>query len=176
MVYSIHLSEVTISVLSATFLITFVSISFCPLLTEITFQLHRTYTCSLEAVASSPGLHTHITHSSYSKSWSLNKIIDILEATYDDVIKWKNLTRYWPFVRSPVNSPHNGQWRVALVFSLICAWMNGSVSNREAGDLKSHLTHHDVTVMITKGIFLDENVSLTIQILLKLLPGGRIKS
>ena len=32
---------------------------------------------------------------------------------------------YWPFVwgihRSPVNSPHKGQWRRALMFSLICA-------------------------------------------------------
>ena len=32
---------------------------------------------------------------------------------HDDVIKWKNFPRYWPFVRgihrSPVNSPHKGQ-------------------------------------------------------------------
>ena len=45
------------------------------------------------------------------------------------VIKWKHFPRYWPFVpgihRSPVNSPHNGQWHEALMFSLICAWMNG---------------------------------------------------
>ena len=44
---------------------------------------------------------------------------------HDDVIKWKYFPRYWPFVRgihrSPVNSPHKGQWRGALMFSLICA-------------------------------------------------------
>ena len=43
---------------------------------------------------------------------------------YTDVIKWKHLPRYWPFVRgihpSPVNSQHKGQWRRALIFSLIC--------------------------------------------------------
>ena len=43
----------------------------------------------------------------------------------DDVIKWKRFHCYWPFVRrirlSPVNSPHRGQWRGALMFSLICA-------------------------------------------------------
>ena len=43
---------------------------------------------------------------------------------HDDVIKWKHFPRYWPFVRgihrSPVNSPHKGQWRGALMFSLIC--------------------------------------------------------
>ena len=59
---------------------------------------------------------------------------------YDDVIKWKHFPRYWPFVRgihwSPVNSLHKGQWRGALMFSLICAWINGWVNNREAGDLR----------------------------------------
>ena len=47
---------------------------------------------------------------------------------HDDVIKWKHFPRYWPFVRgihrSPVNSPHKGQWRGALIFSLICVWIN----------------------------------------------------
>ena len=47
------------------------------------------------------------------------------QQAHDDVIKWKHFPRYWPFVRgihrSPVNSPHKGQWRGDLVFSLICA-------------------------------------------------------
>ena len=34
------------------------------------------------------------------------------------------------------------------MFSLICAWMNGWVNNREAGDLRRHCAHYDVTVMI----------------------------
>ena len=70
---------------------------------------------------------------------------------HDDVVKWKHFPHYWPFVRgihrSPVNSPHKGQWRGALMFSLICAWINGSVNNREAGDLRRHHVHYDVTVM-----------------------------
>ena len=33
--------------------------------------------------------------------------------------------------RSPVNSPHKGQWRGALMLSLICARINGWVNNRE---------------------------------------------
>ena len=45
--------------------------------------------------------------------------------SHDDVIKWKHFPRYWPFVpgihRSPVNSPHKGQCRGAVMFSLICA-------------------------------------------------------
>ena len=64
---------------------------------------------------------------------------------HDDVIKWKHFPRYWPFVpgihRSPVNSPHKGQWRGALMFSLICVWINGWVNSREACDLRRHRTH-----------------------------------
>ena len=32
-------------------------------------------------------------------------------------------------------------------FSLICVWINDWVNNREAGDLRRYLAHHDVTVM-----------------------------
>ena len=48
--------------------------------------------------------------------------------------------------RSPVNFPHKDQWREAL-FSLICAWTNGWVNNRDTGDLRRHHAHYDVTVM-----------------------------
>ena len=71
---------------------------------------------------------------------------------HDDVIKWKHFPRYWPFVwvihRFPVNSSNKGQWRGALMFSLICTRINGWVNNREAGDLRRHRSHYDVTVMI----------------------------
>ena len=50
--------------------------------------------------------------------------------------------------RSPVNSPYKGQWRGALMFSLIGAWMNGWVNNGEAGDLRRHHAHYDFAVMI----------------------------
>ena len=71
--------------------------------------------------------------------------------SHDDVIKWKHFLRYWPFVRrihrSPVNSPHKGQWRGALMFSLICVWINDWINNGEAGDLRRYRIHYDVTVM-----------------------------
>ena len=49
--------------------------------------------------------------------------------------------------RSPVTSPHKDQWRGALMFTLICARINGWVNNREAGDLRRHRAHFDVIVM-----------------------------
>ena len=69
-----------------------------------------------------------------------------IRETHDGVIKWKYFPRYWPFVRgihrSPVNSPHKGQWRGALMYTLICARING-----EAGDLRRYRGHYDVSVM-----------------------------
>ena len=70
---------------------------------------------------------------------------------HDDVIKWKHFPRNWPFVRkihrSPVNFPHKGQWRGALMFSLIYVWINDWANNREAGDLRRYPVHYDVIVM-----------------------------
>ena len=69
-----------------------------------------------------------------------------------------NILRHWPFVRgihrSPLNSPHKGQWRGALMFSLISAWTNGSVNNRDAGDLRRHRAHYDVTVMTSEKLWI----------------------
>ena len=69
---------------------------------------------------------------------------------------WKYFPRNWPFVRgihrSPVNSPHGGRWRRALMFYLICPWINGRINNREAGDLRRHRHHYDVIVMIMQKI------------------------
>ena len=52
---------------------------------------------------------------------------------HDDIIKWKHFLCNWPFVwgihRSPVDSTHKGQWRGALILSLIplitqALWLN----------------------------------------------------
>ena len=95
---------------------------------------------------------------------------------HDDVNKWKHFPRDWPFVRGiprwSVNSPQIGQWRLALMFSLIYAWINTRVNHREAGGLRRYRDHYDVTVMtewprfIVKSVwilcwnlsFLDKNI------------------
>ena len=61
--------------------------------------------------------------------------------------------------RSPVNSPHKGQWRGALVISMICAWINGWVNNRKAGYLRRNRTHYDVIVMSVSSTFVFWNPS-----------------
>ena len=66
-------------------------------------------------------------HRASGLSCTLNYFDDFFCWDHDDVIEWKHFPRYWPFVRgihrSPVNSPHKGQWRGALMFSLICVWI-----------------------------------------------------
>ena len=80
-------------------------------------------------------------------AWALEQATGY-DIRHDDVIKCKYIPRFCPFVqgihRWPVNSPHKGQWRGALMFSLICAWINSWVNNREAGNLKRHRAHNDV--------------------------------
>ena len=95
----------------------------------------------------------------YSYSWSrffvwrsVTHTVCVLPISdwHDDVIKWKHFPRNWPYMRGdspvPVNSPHKGQCRGALVFCLICVWINGWVNNRKAGDLRRHRGHYDVIV------------------------------
>ena len=51
---------------------------------------------------------------------------------------------------SPVTSEFPAQRPVTRsfdFFSWICVWINGWVNNREAGDLRHHRAHYDVTVM-----------------------------
>ena len=81
------------------------------------------------------------------------RTFNLIAYVHDDVIKWKHFPRYWAFLqgihRSPVNSPHKGQWRGALRFFWSAPWINGWVNNREAGDLRRHHAHYDAIVMAT---------------------------
>ena len=77
---------------------------------------------------------------------------------HDDVIKCKHFPGDWPFVRgihrSPVNSPHKDQWRGALMFSLMCVWINDWVNNHEAGDLRRYRPHYDAIAMGNAALWL----------------------
>ena len=81
---------------------------------------------------------------------------------HDYVIKWQHFPRYWPFYagNSPVTGefPSQSQWRGALMSSLICAQINDWVNNREAGDLRRHRAHYDVSVMVSIVSWLISNM------------------
>ena len=116
--------------------------NFPPLRRYVYQQLHKAPNC------------WPVVRESIGNSWISQKesvIQKAFSSQHDDVIKWKHFPRYWPFVRgihrSPVNSPYKGQWRGALMFSLICVWINGWANDGEVGDLRRYRAHHDVTVM-----------------------------
>ena len=86
--------------------------------------------------------------SSFIKSMTYNTQLEWALLTHDDVTKWRQFPRYWPFVCGiPMNSHHKGQWRGSLIFSLTWAWINDWVNNRDTGDLRCHRAHYDVTAM-----------------------------
>ena len=92
--------------------------------------------------------------------------VDIVPVEYSEVsirlvihLKWISCIIIWItslFHRSPVNSPHKGQWRGALMFSLICTRINGWVNNGEAGDLRRHrpLWRHCIDSFAATGIII----------------------
>ena len=61
-------------------------------------------------------------------------------------------------ITGPLCGEFTGHWWIPFTkasdeelwcFSLICAWINGWVNNREAGNLRRHRAHYHVIVMIT---------------------------
>ena len=101
-------------------------------------------------------LSRHLTERLFLFNWLLVGRLSVIWQRYDGIMKWKHFPRYWPFVRgihqSPVNIPHKGQWRGALIFSLICAWINAWVNNREAGYLGRHRAHYDMFAMKNQNL------------------------
>ena len=100
------------------------------------------YGITINTVAETPNCTLQAQNIAITVRWRLESVTN-----HDDVIKWKHFPRYWPFMRGihrwPLDFPHKGQWRRALVISLICAWAN----HRNAGDLRHHRTHCYAIVM-----------------------------
>ena len=113
---------------------------------------HRQFNCSTAISNKQQRSHQHFTLLAFYEGNHRSPVTPLSSGYHDDVINWKHFPRYWPFVRgihwSPVNSPHKGQWRGALMFSLICVWTNGWEKNGDAGDLRRHRAYYDVTVMM----------------------------
>ena len=72
-------------------------------------------------------------------------------------MKWTHFPCYWSFVWEihwpPVGFPHNGQWRGALILSVICAWTNGWSKTQDARNLRHNHAHYDVTVINFQSTF-----------------------
>ena len=60
---------------------------------------------------------------------------------------WRHQMETFSALLAFVRGIHRSPWRGVLMFSLTCAWINCCVNNREAGDLRRHRAHYNVTVM-----------------------------
>ena len=127
--------------------------------TVFNVQWHMSYSDSIHSTSHSTGqIQASVT------SWNviiIKCIVVDISSRFNFPIyawtKWRDCHRYiWrhqiePFSaslsicggihRSPVSSPHKGQWHGAPMFSLVCVWINGWVNNREAGDLRRYRGH-----------------------------------
>ena len=114
--------------------------------------IYRVYAWNITIQPSKPKTQTYCTHGNnnflcHEMYWKIHKHL---------ISWWRHQMETFYALRalcagihlSPVNSPHKGQWRGALMFSFICAWINSWVNNRKAGDLRRHRAHYDVTTTI----------------------------
>ena len=115
----------------------------------MTLVVHDAYKLGGRVVDGSPYFQADITMITMSTGSILLLVVLLY---HDDILKWKHFPRYWPFVwgihQTPVNSLRKGQCREALMFPLICAWINSWINSRKDGDLGRFRAHYDVTVMI----------------------------
>ena len=87
---------------------------------------------------------THLLHLHFLFSWWRHQ----METCFTSLAFVRGIHRWLRGIhRSPANSPHTDRWRGAFMFFFICAWTNGWVNNQDAGDLRLHRAHYDVTVM-----------------------------
>ena len=75
--------------------------------------------------------------------WLGQFILQTNFARHDYDIKWKHFPRYWPFLRWPVNS----QGPVTRSFNVLFDLSLDKRLSKQAGDLRCHRAHYDVTVM-----------------------------
>ena len=90
----------------------------------------------------------------YQKKSYSNSMFNLNETSYLNSLKESPRPAWWRHQMEtfwPVNSPHKGQGRGALMFSLICAWINDWANNHEADDLRRYHAHYDVIVMLQNG-------------------------
>ena len=111
----------------------------------------------------------HVTNQILVQLISVSKLSPRYQTISTDVIKtwWRHQMETFSALLAlcagnspvPVNSPHKGQWRGVLMFSLICVWIDGWVNNREADDLRRRRTHYNVTVMTLSCIYFSSHAS-----------------
>ena len=131
----------------------------CTYTSSLKFHLGEAFsTILLESVRKcyvwSPGGFQHRMNRTDFVSSVPIQLCNIKGTHHDDFIKWKHFR-----VTGHLCGEFTGQRWIHLTkasdaeLSLIWAWMNAWVNNREAGDLRRHRAHYGVTVMVVIALF-----------------------
>ena len=64
----------------------------------------------------------------------------------------------------------------ALMFSLICVWINGWENNREAGDLRRYSAHYDVIAMNDPLRIIRNQIIIERSNVIEFVPKGHLAS
>ena len=120
-------------------------------------DLNESINYKLEAQLSQEPQSTQETWYQWTVSWSITPMMMSTHITESDVTTpwWHHQMESFSALLAlcagnspvPVNSPHKGQWRRALMFSLIWVWIIGWINNCEAGDFRCYRSHYDIIVM-----------------------------
>ena len=86
-----------------------------------------------------------------SVTWWYNKYHLQKEGVHDDIIKWRHFRITGPLCREFTSHRWIPGTKVSHAelwcFSLICVWANSCANKTDAGDLRCHRAHYDITVM-----------------------------
>ena len=103
-------------------------------------------------------VHTAIGKEYNKTAWWKGSRIIVLKAFFDNgdgMSSWRHQMETFSALlaicagSSPVPSEFPAQMPVTRSFDVFCAHINSWVNNGEAGDLRSILTHYDVTVVVS---------------------------
>ena len=106
-------------------------------------------------------IHIYIIKKSYSPFYQIYRPTYDITMTFWVSLSWCHWMETFTALlalcegnhRSLVDFPHKGQWRGALMFSLICTWTNVWANNRDAGELRRHCAHYDIIVMYPFSLY-----------------------
>ena len=150
---------------------------------KVVYIGRRLYVCIVYSNTHAYAMHKYISyintvHPALKSTMKSSSWLHLYELAWYNISWWRHQMEPFSALLAlcagnspvPANSPHNGQWRGALMFPLIRAGINYWVNNPEAGDLTLHRSHYDVTLMLcccfraTVRIILHSNTAINILI------------
>ena len=119
----------------------------------ITYSLNN-YLTAIGSILNSGGLTSQFGVSQFKRNTAILVLYPLILTSVNIAVSivswWRHQMEIFSALLAICPRWHKGQWRRALMFSLIGNRINSWVNNDEAGDLGRNRAHYDVTVMCWK--------------------------